>query len=121
MDLNFTPDELAFREEARRFFRTEIPETIRNKVAAGEHLSKDEMVTSQRILNARGWAMPNWPKEWGGQSWSPVQVYMYQDEMQQAGVPTPIGFNVTMVGPVIAQFGSERAEAPVPASLRQRR
>jgi alkylation response protein AidB-like acyl-CoA dehydrogenase len=32
---------------------------------------------------------------------------MYQDEMQQAFVPPPIGFNVTMVGPVIAQFGSE--------------
>ncbi len=107
MDLAFTPDERAFREEARGFFRTEIPETIRNKVAAGEHLSKDDMVTSQRILNARGWATPNWPKEWGGQSWSPVQVYLYQDELQQASVPSPIGFNVTMVGPVIAQFGSD--------------
>ena len=32
---------------------------------------------------------------------------MYQDEMQQANVPSPIGFNVTMVGPVIAQFGND--------------
>jgi pimeloyl-CoA dehydrogenase large subunit len=107
MDLNFTQEELAFREEARRFFRTEIPEAIRHKLAEGGHLSKDDMVTSQRILNARGWATVNWPVEWGGQPWSPVQVYMYQDEMQQAHVPPPIGFNVTMVGPVIAQFGSE--------------
>jgi len=107
MDLTFTQGELAFRDEARHFFRTEIPERIRTKVAEGEHLSKDDIVTSQRILNARGWATPNWPVEWGGQPWSPVQVYMYQDEMQQANVPSPIGFNVTMVGPVIAQFGSE--------------
>ncbi len=49
----------------------------------------------------------NWPVQWGGQDWSPVQVYLYQDEMQQANVPTPIGFNVTMVGPVIAQFGND--------------
>ncbi len=107
MDLNFTQEELAFREEARRFFRTEVPETIRAKLRDGEHLSKDDLVTTQRILNGRGWATPNWPVEWGGQPWSPVQVYMYQDEMQQAHVPPPIGFNVTMVGPVIAQFGND--------------
>ncbi len=107
MDLGVTPDELAFREEARRFFRTEIPQPIRDKVAEGEGLTRDDMITSQRILNARGWATPNWPVQWGGQDWSPVQVYMYQDEMQQANVPPPIGFNVTMVGPVIAQFGSD--------------
>jgi pimeloyl-CoA dehydrogenase large subunit len=107
MDLAFTDEELAFREEARRFFRTEIPQAIRDKVAEGEGLTRDDMITSQRILNARGWATPNWPVQWGGQDWSPVQVYMYQDEMQQANAPSPIGFNVTMVGPVIAQFGSD--------------
>ncbi len=107
MDLNFTDDERAFREEARRFFRTEIPEAIRRKASEGEHLTKDDMVTSQRIMNGRGWATVNWPVEWGGQPWSPVQVYLYQDEMQQAAVPPPIAFNVTMVGPVIAQFGND--------------
>jgi len=108
MDLAFTSEELAFREEARRFFRTEIPQSIRDKVAEGEGLTRDDMITSQRILNARGWATPNWPVAYGGQAWSPVQVYLYQDEMQQANVPSPIGFNVTMVGPVIAQFGNEQ-------------
>lgn len=107
MDLAFTAEELAFRDEARRFFRTEIPQSIRDKVAEGEGLTRDDMIMSQRILNARGWATPNWPVQWGGQAWSPVQVYLYQDEMQQAHAPSPIGFNVTMVGPVIAQFGSE--------------
>jgi pimeloyl-CoA dehydrogenase large subunit len=107
MDLNFTPEELAFREEARRFFRTEVPETIRRKVDAGQKLGKDDIVTAQRILNARGWAVPNWPVEWGGKDWSPVQFYLWQDEMQQACVPPPLPFNASMVGPVIAQFGSE--------------
>ena len=107
MDLSFTAEELAFREEARRFFRTEVPERIRAKLRDGEHLTNEEMVTSQRILNARGWATPNWPVAWGGQAWSPVQVYLYQDEMQQAHVPSPIAFNTSMVGPVIAQFGND--------------
>jgi pimeloyl-CoA dehydrogenase large subunit len=107
MDLNFTADELAFRDEARRFFRHEFPAAIREKVEAGHPLGKEEIVTSQRVLNARGWAVPNWPQEWGGQDWSPVQFYMYQDEMQQANVPGPLAFNASMVGPVIAQFGSD--------------
>jgi pimeloyl-CoA dehydrogenase large subunit len=107
MDLTFTEEEHAFREEARRFFRTAIPETIRAKVAEGEGLTRDDMILSQRTLNQHGWATPNWPVEWGGKAWSPVQVYLYQDEMQQANVPSPIPFNVSMVGPVIAQFGSQ--------------
>jgi len=107
MDLTFTEEELAFRAEARRFFRTEVPETIRRKVTEGIELTKQDIVTSHRILNARGWAVPNWPVEWGGQNWSPVQLYLYQDEMQQAGVPGPLAFNASMVGPVIAQFGNE--------------
>jgi pimeloyl-CoA dehydrogenase large subunit len=107
MDLNFTAEERAFREEARHFFRTEVPASIRQKVADGKHLSKDEIVAAQRVLNARGWAVPNWPVAWGGQDWSPVQMYLYQDEMQQANVPTPLPFNVSMVGPVIAQFASD--------------
>ncbi|MBN8871279.1 MAG: pimeloyl-CoA dehydrogenase large subunit [Rhodospirillales bacterium] len=107
MDLTFTEEERAFRAEARRFFRSEIPASIRAKVAEGEGLTRDDMITSQRIMNQHGWAVPNWPVAWGGKEWSPVQVYLYQDEMQQANAPTPIAFNVSMVGPVIAQFGND--------------
>jgi len=107
MDLSFTPAELAFRDEARRFFRSEIPEAIRLKVRDGIELTKEDITTQHRILNARGWAVPNWPVADGGQSWSPVELYLYQDEMQQACVPGPLAFNASMVGPVIAQFGSE--------------
>jgi pimeloyl-CoA dehydrogenase large subunit len=111
MDLNFTGEELAFREEVRSFFRTAFPEALRRKVLEGQHLSKQEMIDSQCILNARGWAAPHWPTAWGGQDWSAVQIYLYQDEMQLAGVPHPLPFNVSRVGPVIAQFGSEAQKA----------
>jgi pimeloyl-CoA dehydrogenase large subunit len=111
MDLSFTDEERAFRQEMRRFFRGKIPEPIRAKVAEGEGLTKDDLVTSQRIMNDHGLATVNWPVAWGGKDWSPVQVYLYQDEMQQANAPTPIAFNVSMVGPVIAQFGSEEMKA----------
>jgi pimeloyl-CoA dehydrogenase large subunit len=107
MDLSYTPEEIAFRDELRRFFRTEIPAEIRRKVSEGRALKREDYVTTQKILHARGLATPNWPKEWGGQDWSPVQRYIYVEELQAAAVPQPLGFNVTMVGPVIATFGSE--------------
>ena len=107
MDLSFTPEETAFRDQMREFFTTEIPAHIREQVKRGEHVSKDSQIESQRIMNAHGLAVPHWPTEWGGQDWSPVQLYIYQDEMQQACVSPPLGFNANMVGPVIAQFGSE--------------
>ena len=107
MDLAFSPEENAFRERMRIFFTTQIPQAIRDQVKKGEHVSKEAQVTAQRILNANGLAVPHWPAEWGGQDWSPVQTYIYQDELQQACVPFPLAFNCSMVGPVIAQFGSQ--------------
>jgi pimeloyl-CoA dehydrogenase large subunit len=107
MDLSFSAAEIAFRGEMRDFFRTAIPERIRRKVLEGGHPGREEQVESQRILNANGLAVPHWPVEWGGRDWTPVQTYLYLDELQQAGVPSPLPFNVSMVGPVIAEFGSE--------------
>lgn len=107
MDLRFTPEETAFRAEVRAFLRSEIPAGIRRKVSEGRKLDREDIVASQRILNAKGWAVPHWPVEWGGQDWSAIQRYIFTEELQQAAVPLPLQFNCYMVGPVIAAFGSE--------------
>ena len=107
MDLRFTPEELAFRDEVRAFFRANLPESIRTKLVEGKHLAKDDIVTWQRTLNKKGWAVANWPVEWGGTGWTPVQQYIFQEELQLTPAPQPLGFGVTMVGPVIIAFGSE--------------
>jgi pimeloyl-CoA dehydrogenase large subunit len=107
MDLRFTPDENAFRDAVRGFLRTSLPEPIRRKMVEGRHLGKAELVAWQRILNAKGWAVPHWPTEWGGTGWSPVQQYIFLDELQQVPAPPPLPFGVSMVGPVIIAFGSE--------------
>jgi pimeloyl-CoA dehydrogenase large subunit len=107
MDLRFTPEEIAFRDEVRTFMRTALPADIRAKLVEGRRLKKDDIVNWQRILNAKGWAVPHWPAEWGGRNWTPTQSYIFLEELQQAPAPPPLGFGVTMVGPVIIAFGSE--------------
>jgi pimeloyl-CoA dehydrogenase large subunit len=107
MDLRFTAEETAFRDEVRGFFRANLPDAIRRKLVEGKRLAKEDIVIWQRILNHKGWAVANWPKEWGGTGWTPVQQYIFQDELQQTPAPQPLGFGVTMVGPVMIAFGSE--------------
>jgi pimeloyl-CoA dehydrogenase large subunit len=107
MDLRFSPQENAFRQELRSFFRSAVPESIRTKVSENRHLSKEEMVTSHKILHAKGLAVPHWPKEWGGADWTPVQHYIYTEELQYNGVPQPLPFNVSMCGPVVIAFGTD--------------
>ncbi|OUS88563.1 acyl-CoA dehydrogenase family protein [Rhodococcus sp. NCIMB 12038] len=106
MNLALTEEEAAFRHEIRAFFNTEIPAEIREKNRMGIDLSRDDMVTTMRILNANGLAVPHWPQEFGGRNWTPIQQHIWLDEMQLASVPEPLNFNAFMVGPVIASFGS---------------
>ncbi|MDQ2796622.1 MAG: acyl-CoA dehydrogenase family protein, partial [Actinomycetota bacterium] len=107
MDIVLSKEERAFAEQMRTFFTTEIPAGIREKLARGEHATKDDIVTSQRIMNSHGLAVPHWPVEWGGQDWTPVQRHLWSEEMLLAHVPPPIAFNAQMIGPVIAEFGSQ--------------
>ncbi len=107
MDLRFTAEEIAFRNEVRAFFRAALPPEIRRRMVEGRHLAKDDIVRWQRILNEKGWAVPHWPVEWGGTGWTPTQQYIFQEEMQQAPAPQPLAFGVSMVGPVIIAFGNE--------------
>jgi pimeloyl-CoA dehydrogenase large subunit len=106
MDLRFSPEENAFRQELRSFFRSAVPESIRTKVMEDRRLSKAELVASHKALHAKGLAVPHWPREWGGSDWTPIQHYIYTEELQYNGVPQPLPFNVAMCGPVIIAFGT---------------
>jgi pimeloyl-CoA dehydrogenase large subunit len=107
MDLRFTPAENAFREEVRHFFMTEVPLPIRQKVESGHHLTKADILESHSVIYKKGWAVPHWPKEWGGTSWTPTQQFLYSEEMQACSVSPSLPFNANMCGPVVIAFGTE--------------
>ena len=107
MQLALTPEEAEFRDELRNFYRTKIPAEIRERTRTGSEANRDDIVTANKILNDHGLMVPNWPVEWGGKDWTPIQHQIWLDEMQLASVPEPLTFNAKMVGPVIAEFGSQ--------------
>lgn len=107
MNFEFCLQDQQFRAEVREFLLRNLPDDVRIKMIQRRHLDKPEIVRWQRILNARGWAVPAWPVEWGGQPWTPTQRYIFQEEMALAHAPESMPFNVNMIGPVIAKFGTE--------------
>jgi alkylation response protein AidB-like acyl-CoA dehydrogenase len=107
MDLRFSAEELAFRDEVRGFVRDNLPDDIREKLRLGHPMRKPEIVAWQRVLNKKGWAAYSWPKEWGGPGWTPIQRMMFLEELQTAPAPDVNPFNITMIGPVLIQFGTE--------------
>lgn len=107
MQLALTAEEAAFRDELRTIYTTKFPEEMRERYRQGGHLSREDIVTSHKILHEHGLAVPNWPVEWGGKDWTLTQQQIWLDEMQLACVPEPLVFNAKMVGPVIAEFGSQ--------------
>jgi pimeloyl-CoA dehydrogenase large subunit len=107
MDLSFSKEELAFRDDVRAFFKANVPSETRQKILEGRHIGKDDLVNWTRILNKKGWAVPHWPKQYGGTGWSSVQQYIFLEELQAAPAPAPLAFGVNMVAPVIYTFGNE--------------
>ncbi|MDT8912566.1 acyl-CoA dehydrogenase family protein [Amycolatopsis sp. PS_44_ISF1] len=106
MDLELSEADVTFRDGLREVFLGAIPEDVRRRTALGR-ITREDIVTSQRILNEHGLAVPHWPQKWGGRGWTPTQSHIYASELQRNAVPTPLAFNVSMVGPIIAEFGSE--------------
>ena len=107
MDLNFTPEEEAFRAEVRDFLRRHLPERLSSKVRDGLHLSKADIEEWHGILNARGWLANHWPVQYGGPGWTAVQKFIFELECALAHTPRIVPFGVGMLGPVLIRYGSE--------------
>jgi len=106
MDLAFTPEELAFREQTRAWVRDNLPKDISEKVRNSIHLTRDDMQRWAKILGQKGWLGWGWPKQFGGPGWNAVQKHLFEEELALAGAPRIVPFGPVMVAPVIMAFGT---------------
>jgi alkylation response protein AidB-like acyl-CoA dehydrogenase len=107
MDLTYSTEELAFRDEVRGWLATNLPEDLRKKSADGEHFTKEELLRWHRILAKKGWVAPAWPTEWGGPGWDATQRYIFEEELGLAGTPPLVAFGLVMCAQVLLKFGSD--------------
>ena len=111
MDLEFTDELRDFRREVRAFIEERLPGDLRTKVERFLTLGKEDYLRWQDILAEKGWLVHSWPVEHGGTGWSPVQRYIFEEEMGRANAPRIIPFGPKMVGPVICTFGDDAQKA----------
>ena len=107
MDLNYSVEETAFRDEVRAWIEANLPDDIREKVVTYQDLSKDDYTRWHKILADKGWVAPEWPQEWGGTDWTIVQRYIFEEEMGAAGCPGRMPFGLSMCAPVLFRFGTK--------------
>jgi alkylation response protein AidB-like acyl-CoA dehydrogenase len=107
MDLILSNKEKAFQAQVRAFIAEHLPAHIKRKVEDGLLLVKEDYVSWQKILHKRGWMAPNWPTAYGGTGWTPIERYIFEEELAFGSTPRINPFGVAMVGPVIIEFGSE--------------
>jgi len=107
MDLSFSPEHVAFREEVRAFIRDAMPPHIREKADIDGHFEMSEIMEWHKILYAKGWVAPHWPTEWGGPGLDVTSRFILTEELELAGAPALSPFGLSMVGPLLIQFGSE--------------
>ena len=109
MDLEFAEEDLSFQREVREFLRDQLPQHIRDATARTTTVFVDKEVALewQSTLVEKGWAVPNWPADWGGTNWTPTQRYIFTMECYKAGAPMLIPLGLAMLAPVLLAFGSE--------------
>ncbi|MDZ7891510.1 MAG: acyl-CoA dehydrogenase family protein [Rhodoferax sp.] len=106
MDLAFTPEEQAFREEVRTWVNAHLPADIAHKVHNALELTREDHQRWAKILGIKGWLGFGWPKEFGGPGWTAIQKHLFEEECALAGAPRVIPFGPVMVAPVIMAFGN---------------
>jgi alkylation response protein AidB-like acyl-CoA dehydrogenase len=110
MDLTYTDEQKAFRDEVRAFLDEKLPKRLSDKVAGGKHLVKEDYEEWHAILNEKGWLGVTWPEEFGGTGWDAVQRHIFEEETTRASAPRIVPFGVNMLGPVLMKFGSKEQQ-----------
>jgi len=113
MDIDLSPEDLAFREDIRSFLRECLPAGIASDAAASPSVFVEPEIGQawNAILHAKGWLGYNWPAAHGGTGWSPLRRYLFEKECALAGAPNLTVLGLKLVAPVIWTFGSEAQKA----------
>ncbi|HJK98379.1 MAG TPA: acyl-CoA dehydrogenase family protein [Polyangiaceae bacterium LLY-WYZ-14_1] len=107
MDLRFTPEQDAFRQEVREWIPSAMPDGMREKAANGSSFSMPEIMEWHRVLYDKGWVAPHWPKEYGGAGLDAARRFILSEELELANAPQLSPFGLSMVGPLLMQFGND--------------
>ena len=111
MDFRESAEDVAFRAEVREFVANHLPADIRDRVLGFRRVHRADYLAWQKILHAKGWGAPGWPKEFGGTGWNARQRTIFEEECFEGGAPRQLPFGLSMIGPVLMKFGTPGQQA----------
>ena len=113
MNLDLSPDDLAFRDEVRDFLAGALTPDLRQagRRATSVFMDPTFSLAWQKVLHGRGWVAPSWPVAHGGPGWNEMQRHIFAAECARAGAPSLAPMGLRMVGPVIMGYGTPEQKA----------
>jgi alkylation response protein AidB-like acyl-CoA dehydrogenase len=88
-----------------------LPAEIAKRGWRDYHVDREGIRRWMKILHSKGWSAPHWPREYGGPGWTPVQNFIFHEELRLAGAPVLDRGGLELVGPVIYTFGDSEQKA----------
>ncbi|MEO6604978.1 MAG: acyl-CoA dehydrogenase family protein [Aeromicrobium sp.] len=105
MNLDFTPEQLAFRDEARAWLAANVPvETLPSMDTEAGFAAHQEW---ERVLSDAKWSVVSWPEEFGGRGASLIEWVIFEEEYYRAGAPGRVSQNgIFLLAPIIFDHGT---------------
>lgn len=117
MDINFSPEDEAFRLEVRQWMEEHVPLEVRDAASSRTTVARKFREPFYKAMLAKGWMCPKWPKEYGGPGFTLSRQVIFVEEMGRIGAPN-MDLGVIMAAPVIMEFGTvEQKERYLPKML----
>ncbi len=113
MNMDLSPEDLAFRDEVRAFLNAHLPEHLREGARNTPSVFVEPDIGDEwhRLLHQQGWVAYNWPAEDGGTGWDPVKRYIFEKECALADAPALSVLGLKLIGPVLCRYGTPEQKA----------
>jgi 3-oxocholest-4-en-26-oyl-CoA dehydrogenase alpha subunit len=105
MQIGYTDDQRALRDELRAYYENLLTPEVQEKLSHAGGVGP-EMRKVVRQMGEDGWLGVGWPKEYGGRGFSAIEQFVFFDESMRAGAPVPM-LTINTVGPTLMHFGTD--------------
>lgn len=110
MDLTYTNEQKAFREEVRGWMADNVPKTPLASFDTPEGF--EEHRGWERTLNEGRWGMVTWPEEFGGRGANLIEWLIFEEEYYRASAPGRVNQNgIFLLGPTLMEYGTPEQKA----------
>ena len=118
MKIELTKNQQKLKDELKEYFSTLLNKELLSEMSDPQFFEGGgpEFKKALKIMGQDGWIGLSWPKEFGGKEFTPIEQYIFVEEIMRTGFPFPF-LTTESVGPMIAQYGSDWAKETIAKSI----